>query len=123
MFCIFAEFEWCKINSINITGISGNFQAIAEKFIGDQDGGHGVEPPVKACKKLAQVESGIKVCPGQVSLIQWKSCLFFMFCLFPDFEHFQKTYHLNLIMQLLGISGNARFPEMPDFLKSLRQLY
>jgi len=35
--------------------------AIAEKFIGDQDGGQGVEPSVRACKKLAPVIHGIQV--------------------------------------------------------------
>jgi hypothetical protein len=35
--------------------------AIAEKFIGDQDEGHRVELPVRACEKLAPILGGIKV--------------------------------------------------------------
>jgi hypothetical protein len=76
--------------------------------------GVGVEPSLRGCKKLAPVESGIKVWPGYVSLNQWKSCLFSMFYLFPDFEHCHNKNHLNLILQLpkhfwncLGIFGNV----------------
>jgi len=35
--------------------------AIAVKVIGDQKGGQGVEPPVRACEKLAPVIGGIEV--------------------------------------------------------------
>ncbi len=34
---------------------------LQKKFIVDQDGGQGVEPPVRACEELAPVMGGIKV--------------------------------------------------------------
>ncbi len=48
MFFPFPELKCCKINSILIPAITGNAQAIAGNVIGDQDGGQGLEPPVRA---------------------------------------------------------------------------
>jgi hypothetical protein len=66
VFCLFPDFRYCKLNNIQIPGISGNAKAIAGKFIEDQDGGQGVEPPVRTGEKLAPDVGGIRL--GKVRL-------------------------------------------------------